>query len=244
MGLSGFRRQNAFVSGSLTGTGRVSIDCQDATQVWARVHGLPDPPGSFVATYQPEVNADPTDDALWTKVDIWELETRRLFSTSSGGRVFTFSDLLGAARASIKVTAYTSGTVGIELRALRTGTPTGRDTPYPEAVMSAYGAVVAPAAGVAIATIADPGEGIYEVTVAAYYPVGAVAAAEDSNLELRSGATVVGRIPMVRALNVVSTHKFQFVNVTSSTNDLTVNATGAATGGVAYNVHLYAQRLV
>lgn len=237
MGLSGFTRKNAFVSGSLNGIGGIEIECQDATQVWCRVFG------TFVASYQPEVAATNVGN-LWTKVDIYELETRRLFSTSSGGRVFTFSDLFGAAVARLRVTSYTSGTVQVELRTLHSGTQTGRDFPLPEETMTAYGRDTAPGAGVAIATINNPGEGIYEVEVEAYYAAGAPAAAEDSNLELRSGSQVIGRIPMVRAINVIGSKTFRYVDVTSSTNDLTVNATGAGTGGVVYNVHLSAQRAI
>jgi len=235
---------NAFVTGQITegGTGpaaQVVIPCMDATQVWGRVYG------TFVATWRPEVAAV-DDNAVWSKVDIWELETRRYFNTSSGGRVFLFSDLMGAALARIRVAVgdFTSGPVLVDLRTLHSNPMNPRMIWYPEEVLAdGYGKLTAPTAGTVIAAVNNPGEGVYEVEVIAYYKGAAPAAADDSNLGLYSGGTLIGRIPMPR-LNDERGHRlFRYVDVTSSTNDLEVKAIGSATTGVIYEVLLSAQRL-
>jgi hypothetical protein len=238
MGAPIIQGRNSFNTGSLTAINtRIIIPCEDATQVWARTYG------TFAASFQPEVAAT-LDFNAWTKVDIWELETRRYFNTSSAGIVFLFSDLMGAAYASVKCTSYTSGTLQIDLRTLHADPANPRMVSYPEEVLAdGYGTATAPTAGTVIASILNPGEGVYEIEVQAYYKAAAPAAADDSNIGLYSGGSLIGRIPMPRSQNERGHRLFKYVDVTSATNDLEVRAIGNATASVVYEVLLSAQRL-
>lgn len=60
--------------------------------------------------------------------------------------------------------------------------------------LSAAGQATQPAAGAAIATIAAPGAGTYRVDVTCLQ-AGTVDSANLADLELRHGATVVGKVP-------------------------------------------------
>lgn len=92
--------------------------------------------------------------------------------------------------------------------------------------LSASGATAAtPIAGTAIATIADPADGVYRVRVVALQ-VGTVDA-NRLNINLRTGATVVSAL-----LSIASAMEHIFERVTLSGTD-TINAVvGAAAGGV------------
>jgi hypothetical protein len=247
MGGAGFEPRNSYVTKTITqaafdgGDTSLTIDCWDATQVWARTSG------SFVASYIPEVTAAGVADNLWTKVDIWELETRRIFSTTTGGKVFTFTDLLGAATARVRLTSMgpASGPITIELRTLHSQPDHGRGFPEPEIALTAFGNPTAPAAGATIAEITNPGEGTYSVTVFAYLTgSGTPAAAEDANLELVIPGMTNIRLPLVRAVNVPCVQNFKYLETNSAAADITVKAIGTGTASVIYNVHLTAQRLI
>lgn len=111
--------------------------------------------------------------------------------------------------------------------------------------VAAVGKATAPAAGDAIATIAaaDTKPGIYEIQVHGVYLAGTPAAAEDNNLELRVGATVIGGILMPRATNVISRGHI-FIAHVNEAQTITINATGAGTAAVVYAASVIATRIV
>lgn len=110
------------------------------------------------------------------------------------------------------------------------------------ASMGSAKAVSAPTAGTALVTSLPPsGKGLYVVKVVAYLSAGTPAAADNGNLEFRFGGTALSSIPLVPALNVPTTWETVF-NSDGATN-FSVNATGNATAGVAYNVFFTATKV-
>lgn len=97
--------------------------------------------------------------------------------------------------------------------------------------------VTAPGAGAAIATLAAPPKGVYEVRVAAKTGAGTVAA-DDGNVQLKAGATVlVGAVP-------TSGQEIVLDRVTlDGATALTLNAVGAATAAVVYTGRITATRV-
>ncbi|MEV6049728.1 hypothetical protein [Streptomyces sp. NPDC052107] len=107
----------------------------------------------------------------------------------------------------------------------------------------AFGSVTAPTAGAAIATSLPPGgKGLFQIDVVAYLSgSGTPAAADNKNIEFRFGATTLASVPLVPANNVPTVWRTYFTS--DGTTNFSVNATGAATASVIYNVSLVATRL-
>lgn len=101
----------------------------------------------------------------------------------------------------------------------------------------AAGSAAAPAAGAAIASLAAPGAGVYDVEVTSYQR-GTFDNA-DANMELRHGTTVVGK---VLSTNVVATQRFRRVSVGAG-ETISVNATNAGGAGSQYVAALRATRV-
>lgn len=99
--------------------------------------------------------------------------------------------------------------------------------------LMADGRVLAPGAGGAIATLAAPPAGIYEVEVNAVAGAGAVAA-DNGNIELRFGATIIGSVngPITGIRRTLD-----------GATAISLNATGAATAGVEYSGSIVATRI-
>lgn len=132
--------------------------------------------------------------------------------------------------------------------ALRVQLPTGGTPVFPLVVADSVGAagrVVAPGAGVAIATIAAGSlpAGTYEFQVMAQYDAGAPLAAELNNMEFREGAAVVSVLAVLAVLNVYSPVR-RFVLTVNGATAVSVNATAAGTAAVGYNAQIVASRLV
>jgi hypothetical protein len=114
--------------------------------------------------------------------------------------------------------------------------------PLANASMGSAKAVVAPTAGQALVTSLPPsGKGLYNIEVVAYLSAGTPAAADAGNLEFRFGGTALSSIPLVPALNVPTTWKTCFSS--DGATNFSVNATGAATAGVSYNVFFVATKV-
>lgn len=102
--------------------------------------------------------------------------------------------------------------------------------------------VTAPGAGAALVTSLPPsGKGLYAIEVVAYLTGAAPAAADNANIEFRFGGTTLSRIPLVPALNVPTTWRTVFQS--DGTTNFSINATGAATAGVIYNVSFTATKV-
>lgn len=107
---------------------------------------------------------------------------------------------------------------------------------------SSGGGVTAPGAGAALVTILPPsGKGFYAIEVFAYLSAGTPAAADNANIEFRFGGTTLSRIPLFPALNLLSQWRTTFTS--DGVTNFSVNATGAGTGGVTYNVFMTATKL-
>lgn len=104
--------------------------------------------------------------------------------------------------------------------------------------LTAYGEPTAPGAGVALATIADPVDGEYRIRATVVFVGAAPAAAEDGNVEIRAGATVLARIATGRALNTPYTEEVEAI--LTGTDAITANANGAGTTAVLYVTSLVA----
>lgn len=104
--------------------------------------------------------------------------------------------------------------------------------------LTAYGEPTAPSANAALATIADPPDGVYEIECWVTFVGAAPAAAEDGNVEIREGATVLGRLATGRAQNTQYYGKLSAV--IDGTNAITANANGAGTASVLYVTSLVA----
>lgn len=102
--------------------------------------------------------------------------------------------------------------------------------------------VVAPAAGGAIATIAAPAAGTWDVQVLVGFDVGAPVAADINNFEFRKGAAVVGSLQAFAVINVYGPVR-TFRMVLNGATNVSVNATGAGTAGVGYSAQLTATRV-
>jgi hypothetical protein len=115
--------------------------------------------------------------------------------------------------------------------------------PLSNASMGTTGAgVTAPGAGAALVTSLPPsGKGLYAIEVVAYLSGAAPAAADDANIEFRFGATALSRIPLVPALNVPTCWHTAFTS--DGATNFSINATGAATAGVIYNVFFTATKV-
>lgn len=111
------------------------------------------------------------------------------------------------------------------------GTPVGADT------LSIGGNSVAPGAGVAVATLAAPPAGVYEVRVSAQTGAGTVAA-DNGNMQLKKGAVVV-----VAALPTGGQEEIVDRVTLDGATALTVNAIGVSTAGVPYTARLSATRV-
>ncbi|MFF4019991.1 hypothetical protein [Streptomyces sp. NPDC001843] len=114
--------------------------------------------------------------------------------------------------------------------------------PLANASMGSAKAATSVTAGQALVTSLPPsGRGLYRVNVVAYLSAGTPAAADNGNLEFRFGGTALSSIPLVPALNVVTSWETTFTS-DGSTN-FSVNATGNGTAGVAYNVFFTATKV-
>lgn len=123
---------------------------------------------------------------------------------------------------------------------------TGTTVPVSPAILAnsldARATVVAPGAGGAIATIAAPPAGTYDVQVFVGFDVGAPVAADANNFEFRRGATVVGGLQAFAVINIYGPVRV-FRCVLDGVTAVSVNATGAGTAGVGYNAQLIATRI-
>ncbi len=115
--------------------------------------------------------------------------------------------------------------------------------PLANASMGSTGAgVTAPGAAAALVTILPPsGKGLYAIEVVAYLSGAAPAAADNANIEFRFGGTTLSRIPLVPALSVPTTWRTAFTS--DGVTNFSINATGAATAGVIYNVSITATKV-
>jgi len=115
--------------------------------------------------------------------------------------------------------------------------------PLANASMGSTGAgVTAPGAGAALVTSLPPsGKGLYQIDVVAYLSGAAPAAADNSNIEFRFGGTSLSRIPLVPAQNVVTAWRTFFAS--DGATNFSVNAVGAATASVVYNVFFTATKV-
>lgn len=103
--------------------------------------------------------------------------------------------------------------------------------------VSADGAVTAPALGAAIASIPAPGAGIYDVQVVTFEQ-GTVDATQ-TNMELRHGATVEGK---VLSASLMAPQEFGHVTVGAG-EAITINATAAGGAGAIYVASIVATRV-
>lgn len=104
--------------------------------------------------------------------------------------------------------------------------------------------VVAPGAGVAIATLAGNlfvNAGAYDVQVILQYD-GAVAAAELNNMQFQKGATVISALLIPAVAGVVQVARVFRVAPDGATA-VSVNAVGIGTAGVGYTAQLLATRI-
>ncbi len=100
----------------------------------------------------------------------------------------------------------------------------------------------APGAGAALVTSLPPsGKGLYQIDVVAYLSGAAPAAADNQNIEFRFGGTVLSAIPLIPAANTVTAWRTYFTS--DGVTNFSVNATGAATAAVVYNVFLTATKV-
>ncbi len=115
--------------------------------------------------------------------------------------------------------------------------------PLATASMGSTGAGnTAPGANAALVTSLPPsGKGLYQIDVVAYLSGAAPAAADNANIEFRFGGTTLSRIPLVPALGVVTVWRTFFTS--DGVTNFSVNATGAATAGVVYNVFFTATKV-
>lgn len=133
------------------------------------------------------------------------------------------------------------------------GNPVPLDVTHPQPVDQGYygadtqravGSVTGPTAGLAIAQIATPGPGVWEITVIASFEGTAPAAADRDNVQLRPGATsgnwVVIQVPL--AVTTPVTVRFARCTLLASDN-ITVVANGAGTAGTIYRATIVATRL-
>lgn len=111
------------------------------------------------------------------------------------------------------------------------GTQTGADT------LSTGATVIAPGVGVAVATLAAPAAGVYEVRVSAQTGAGAVAA-DNGNMQLKKGAAA-----LVAALPTGGQEQMVDRVTLDGATALTVNAIAAATAGVPYTARISATRV-
>jgi hypothetical protein len=111
------------------------------------------------------------------------------------------------------------------------GAPAGADS------LSIGGNVTAPAAGAAIATLAAPPAGVYEVRVAAAVGAGAVAA-DNGNVQLKKGAAV-------HTANLPTTGTEQVIDrvTLDGATAVTLNAVGVGTAAVVYTGRITATRV-
>lgn len=102
--------------------------------------------------------------------------------------------------------------------------------------------VTAPTAGQALVTSLPPsGKGLYRIQVVAYLSGAAPAAADNQNIEFRFGGTTLASIPLVPAQNVPTVWETCFTS--DGTTNFSVNATGAGTASVVYNVFFTATKV-
>jgi hypothetical protein len=104
-------------------------------------------------------------------------------------------------------------------------------------------ATTAPAAGAALVTSLPPsGKGLYAIEVVAYLSgTGTPAAGDNKNIEFRFGGTTLSSIPLVPAVNVPVTWRTAFQS--DGATNFSINATGAGTANVTYNVFLTATKV-
>lgn len=118
-------------------------------------------------------------------------------------------------------------------------------TPPAAALVDGLGAtarVVAPGAGAPIVTVAAPPAGTYDVSIRAAFDVGAPAAADTNNMELREGATVRTALLVLPVITVYPGVVVFRLNLDGATA-VSVNATGAGTAGVGYSAQLALMRV-
>lgn len=106
------------------------------------------------------------------------------------------------------------------------------------------GRTVAPGAGAAIATLASGNlpAGLYDFEIRAVLDTGAPAAADINNMEFREGATVVTSLQVLPVITAYSPPR-RIRRLMDGATAVSVNATGAATAGVAYTAEIIATRV-
>jgi hypothetical protein len=93
----------------------------------------------------------------------------------------------------------------------------------PDSLIASGSTAAAPAANTAVATLAAPGKGTYRITVVTV--AGGAAPVNNTNLELRHGSTVVGRmaslngVALTRTFPAVSIAAGEAVTVNINTNE-------------------------
>jgi hypothetical protein len=110
--------------------------------------------------------------------------------------------------------------------------------------VGALGRVVAPGAGAAIATIVAGNlpAGLYDFEVRAVLDTGAPVAADINNMEFREGAGVVTSLQVLPVITAYSPSR-KIRRLMDGATNVSVNATGAATAGVAYTAEIIATRV-
>lgn len=101
----------------------------------------------------------------------------------------------------------------------------------------------APGAGVALVTSLPPaGKGLYLIEVVAYLSgAGTPAAGDNQNIEFRFGGTTLASLPLVPAIHVPTTWRTYFTS--DGATNFSINATGAGTANVVYNVAFTATKV-
>lgn len=201
--------------------------------------------GTWAGTILAEVSAD--EGVSWDLVDVLKVVGENLQSSIFSGEngLYNFTRLSGVGRVRLRASAWTSGTANIEIRGNVVALMES-DLPHYEESDGNAGKVVAPTAGAAIVTIASGSlpRGTYRVLVTAGLGLGGVpAVADENNMELRKGATVISDLTVVAAVNGAQVQQ-EFIVELDGTQALSVNAIGAATASVTYNAMLVATRVM
>ena len=118
----------------------------------------------------------------------------------------------------------------------------GLDAPRYDSV-SAYGTAAAPSAGGAVATLSSASlpMGFYEIVVDVRLD-GTMGTAERDNFEVRRGSTAISRVLVSDVADATPGSVRLYLNLTGSQN-VSVNATGAATASSVYAANIVATRL-
>lgn len=110
------------------------------------------------------------------------------------------------------------------------------------ATVQASGALTAPTAGMAVATVTIPTAGLWEVT-AFYFLSGTVAAGDANNLQLKQNTTVrLTPLPLPAVANTLPPQLTVVLNCAAA-DTVTLNAIANGTASAVYNTVLVARQV-